>query len=139
MVDQEEILDREALIMDLQVDISLQRQVQRLGNVFELVVDNVVTCGSDDDQGVTEVLESIAEGEWVNDAERSALTGVLDRGDLVAVCRSWHFGYDLDGQVIVPADDLSPGQWIQAEFRAVTAFDTWAEVRDVSVSPKGSV
>ena len=28
--------------------------------------------------------------------------------------------------VVMPADDLQPGQWVDAEFRAVTPFDVWA-------------
>jgi len=129
-VPMEAILDREALIMDLQTDISLARQEPRLGQRFEVVVDSIVDPGSDEANGLSEVLVSLAEGCWLDDRERAELAGVLDSGVSFAVGRSYHFGYDLDGVVVMPLDSgsapLQQGQWLQAEFRGVTAYDAWA-------------
>ncbi len=128
----EVVLDREALIMDLQADISLRRQEARLGKVFDVVVDSVVQPGPDEPQGVAEVLASLADGSWRDEREREALAGVVQSGVSFAVGRSYHFGYDLDGMVILPlatagqGKRLRPGQWLQAGFRGVTAYDVWA-------------
>ena len=125
-VPDEVIHDREALIMDLQAEISLGRQQTRLGETFSAVVDEVVQPGTDEAEETGRILESLQEGVWADEREREALTGVMRSGVSLALCRSYHFGYDLDGIVVVPAGQLQPGQWIDAEFRAVTSFDVWA-------------
>jgi hypothetical protein len=38
-----------------------------------------------------------------------------------------HFGYDLDGVVVLPAGDLQAGQWLDATFTGATPWDVWAE------------
>lgn len=132
-VPQEVMLDRAALIMDLQSEISLSRQQQRLGQEFEVVVDHVVTPGADDPHGVAEVLDSLVDGSWQNDSEREALQGVVKSGQALAIGRSYHFGYDLDGIVVLPLGDvgrgerLRPGQRLPAVFAGVTAYDVWAK------------
>jgi len=125
-VPDEVIHDREALIMDLQAEISLRRQQGRLGQSFSVVVDEVVRPGTDNALEALQILESFQGGLWVAEGEREALAGVLRSGVSLALCRSYHFGYDLDGVVVMPADELQPGQWVKAEFRAVTAFDVLA-------------
>lgn len=125
----EVILDREALIMDLQADISLGRQTKRLGQTFEVVIDAVVEPGGEDKYGLAEVLASLDEGQWLTPREHESFGGVVQSGVSFAVGRSYHFGYDLDGMVVLPlaADQaLAPGQWVQAKFGGVTAYDAWA-------------
>ena len=59
-------------------------------------------------------------------AERSAVIRVIEQGGPVAVGRSHHFAYDLDGVVVMPGGGLRPGDWLDASWRAVTPFDVWA-------------
>jgi len=133
----EVILDREALIMDLQAEISLGRQVERLGKGFDVVVDRIAGPTAEDPSGAAELLESFDDASWLDDRERDDLRGVMQSGAPVAIGRSHHFGYDLDGVVIMPAGDLRPGQWLEAEFRAVTSFDCWAFPRRGNDPQKG--
>lgn len=132
-VPQEVMLDRAALIMDLQSEISMSRQESRLGETFEVVVDHVVTPGPEDSHGIAEVLDSLSEGSWPNEGERDALLGVINSGEALAVGRSYHFGYDLDGVVLMPlgsvgsGERLRPGQRLPATFTGVTAYDVWAK------------
>jgi len=128
-VPDEVILDREALIMDLQSDISLQRQESRLGRAFDVVVDEIVQPGTGQAEETGRILESFLDGSWATDPERESFAGVLGSGVSLALCRSYHFGYDLDGIVVMPAEDLQRGQWVEAEFRAVTPYDVWAARR----------
>jgi hypothetical protein len=44
----------------------------------------------------------------------------------VVLGRSWHFGYDLDGVVALPAAGLRPGDWLEVRFLAATPYDVWA-------------
>jgi ribosomal protein S12 methylthiotransferase len=125
-VPNEVIHDREALIMDLQAEISLRRQQVRLGRTFLAVVDEVVRPGTEAAQEARGLLETLVEGVWHDEGERRTLAGVLRSDVSLALCRSYHFGYDLDGIVAMPAGSLRPGQWIDVEFKAVTAFDVWA-------------
>jgi len=125
----EVIHDREALIMDLQAEISLRRQHARLGRTFSAVVDEVVRPGTEKAEEAGRILESLQDGAWADEGEREALIGVMRSGVSLALCRSYHFGYDLDGIVVMPAGKLQPGQWIDVEFRGVTAFDVWAAGR----------
>ncbi len=118
--------DREALIMDLQADISLGRQQARLGRTFTAVVDEIIHPGTEEAEETHRILESFGEGAWQDEGEHTAFAGVLRSEVSLALCRSYHFGYDLDGIVVMPADDLIPGQWVEAEFRAVTPYDVWA-------------
>jgi len=124
-VPDEEIADREARILDLQAEISLDRQRARLGKQFEILVDRV---GAPHDIDAAEVLAALADGVWSEKPERATLADVLDSGDPVAVGRSYHFGFDLDGVVLLPAGELAAGQWIRADFAAVTPFDAWARI-----------
>ena len=48
----------------------------------------------------------------------------------VAVARSEHFGYDLDGVVLLPGEGLGPGAWLPGRFAAVTPYDVLAEHAD---------
>jgi ribosomal protein S12 methylthiotransferase len=124
-VPDEVILDREAIIGDVQAEISQRRQESRLGRTWTTVVDRVVAA---DDPEVVDLLGSLAEGTWPDPAERAVLDGVCAGGGTVALARSEHYGYDLDGLVVLPGADLAPGQWIEAEFLAAGPHDTWARV-----------
>jgi ribosomal protein S12 methylthiotransferase len=135
-VPEEVSLDREALIADLQAEISQERQAARLGGRFEVVVDRIAAA-DDADEGMPELLESLAAGEWRDEAEQETLRGVCAQGADVAVGRSHHYGYDLDGVVVMPAAGLAPGRWITAEFTGVSPFDTWARPLD-GAGRKGS-
>ena len=128
-------LDREALIMDLQAGISLKRQEARLGRSFPVVVDEIVHPGTEPAQEAGRILESLGEGTWAEDREREALAGVSDSGVSLALGRSYHFGYDLDGVVVMSGAGLESGQWVEAEFRAVTPFDVWAAAAGSAGNP----
>ena len=125
-VPDEVILDREALIQGVQEDISLARQEARLGGLFEVLVDRIVPAGDLAAEGWLEVLDSLRHGSAASGP------GLLGRGpaggdpSAVAVGRSYHFGYDVDGSVLMPAGNLRPGQYVPATFAAVTATDVWA-------------
>ena len=123
----EVVLDREALITDLQSEISQRRQLTRLGRTFEVVIDEVVTAQERDDSGLDEMVEALAEGEWVGSGERKAFDGVVGSAVSLAIGRSYHFGYDLDGAVVLNAPGAAPGDLVQARFVAVTPFDVWGE------------
>ncbi len=122
-VPDELIMDREALIMDLQMDIALGRQETRLDRTWSAVVDEILPAGEADLPGVTAAL---AEGVWTDDAERSRMAGVCGDGGLLALARTEHYGYDLDGGVLLPAGDLVPGTWLDVRFVGVSPYDTWA-------------
>ncbi len=121
--------DREALISDLQTDISLERQASRLGGSFEVVIDRLEDV-DDPDSDLPDLLAGVLEGQWHDVGEQERLRGVCAAGARVAVGRSHHYGYDLDGVVVLPADGLEPGRWVQAEFAGVSPHDTWARPLD---------
>ena len=120
-VPREVVADREALILDLQAEISERRQRERLGQRHEVVVDRVVPA---EEERV--LLTALAKGSWWKKAERNGLATVLQKERSVAVGRSYHFGYDLDGIVVLAGGKYRPGEWLTARFAAVTPFDTWA-------------
>ncbi|MBE0564386.1 MAG: MiaB/RimO family radical SAM methylthiotransferase [Krumholzibacteria bacterium] len=122
-------LDREALIADLQAEISQERQAARLGGRFEVVIDRLEDA-DDPDGGLPDLLEAVLEGRWLDGAERETLRGVWAGGGRVAVGRSHHYGYDLDGVVVLPAGGLEPGRWVTAEFTGASPYDTWARPLD---------
>ena len=47
---------------------------------------------------------ALAGDDGARKPEQAVLSEVLEAGDPVAVGRSWHYGYDLDGIVALPAD-----------------------------------
>ncbi len=112
--DTEEVADREARIMDLQSEIARDRQLTRLGEEFDVVVDSV-----GDGAEWADLLEDLAGG----DRE----PGTADPGSLaagpVAVARSRHFAYETDGVVLLDGRGLAAGDWLTARFAAVTPFD----------------
>ena len=120
-VPDEVIFDREALIMDLQSEISLRRQESRVGREFDVVVDRIAPGSSDDDDDVSQILGDLADRPGGDEA-RELLAG----GGPVAVGRSYHYGYDLDGVVLLPGQGLQAGRYVKARFGAATAYDTWA-------------
>ncbi len=112
----EEVADREARVLDLQAEVSLRRQRRRLGGVHEVVVDATAPASE-----LTDLLDALAGGE------RAAGAAGPPRRGTIALARSCHFGYDLDGVVAMPGAGLRPGRRCRARFRAVTPFDVWAE------------
>ncbi|MCP4572004.1 MAG: MiaB/RimO family radical SAM methylthiotransferase [bacterium] len=119
----EVVLDRESRIMDLQAEISQGRQERRLDRNWEVVVDRIVSAADED---LPQVLAALDEGVWTDEAERTVCTGVGSDGGRLAVGRSVHFGYDLDGGVLLPADGLAPGDWLDARFCGASPYDIWA-------------
>jgi ribosomal protein S12 methylthiotransferase len=126
----EAVHDREALIMDLQAEISQSRMEERLGRRFDVVVDRIV---APDDPAMEEnarVLDSLAEASWSDEGERDGPAGVLRSGVSLALARSYHFGYDLDGMVFMDGTGLASGDWRAAEFVGATPYDVWARPAD---------
>jgi ribosomal protein S12 methylthiotransferase len=128
----EEVADREARILDLQTEIAHRRMRGRLGRKFEVVVDAVAPVGAAE-SGAAEMAAALADGVWCDDSERAALERVLEVNEPVARARSYHFGYDLDGGVLLPGRDRRVGE----EFRAVTPFDVWALPSQADLSNRG--
>jgi ribosomal protein S12 methylthiotransferase len=122
----EVVHDREAVIMDLQAEISQERMDARLGRTFDVVVDRILTADEPAMEEMRRVGDSLGEGSWSDEGERRALDGVLSSGVSLALARSYHFGYDLDGIVLMDGSNLAPGQWVRAEFTGATPFDVWA-------------
>jgi len=137
-VPDEVIFDREAIIMDLQSDISQRRQSARLGKVFDVVVDKVIDPSHDDFADAEELLRSLGDGQWLNHDENAQAWNLVEQSQPVAIGRSYHYGYDLDGVVLMPGRNLKPGQWLPAEFRAATPYDTWAMPKGSAHSSEGS-
>lgn len=118
----EEVADRESRILDLQAEISLRRQRTRLGRSWEVVVDELAPAAR-----LGDLLGALAEGESASGPipDGAAVPGAAAPGT-IALGRSFHFGYDLDGVVAMPAGTLRPGERCRARFQAVTPFDVWA-------------
>jgi len=98
----------------------------RLGRKFECVVDRVVDSDAPDADEIIRILGSLSEGAMVEGLEQIDPEGVLQPGVSLAVARSYHFGYDLDGVILMDGRGLNPGDWIDGSFEAVTPFDVWA-------------
>jgi ribosomal protein S12 methylthiotransferase len=123
----EVIMDREALIMDLQADISQKRMDGRLGSVHRTVVDRIISRDEADEEGISGIWESLGEGSWYQGQARPESPFSGGSSGTVAVGRSYHFGYDLDGVVLMPGAGLEPGQRVDARFLGVTPYDVWAK------------
>ncbi len=137
MVPAEVIYDREALIMDLQSEISQRRQSARLGKVFDVVVDKIFDPSDADFASEVEILRSMDEAHWLDSSQNRQAWALVQNPGPVALGRSYHYGYDLDGVVMMPGKNLEPGQWLSAEFRAATPYDTWALPMSSSRSSEG--
>jgi ribosomal protein S12 methylthiotransferase len=124
----EVVLDREAMVTDVQAGISLERQEERLGRIFDVVVDEVVPAGRREDAGAEELLADLADATWHGRRERAAFDGVVGSDVSLALGRSYHFGYDLDGGVLLAASGVAPGDVVKVRFAAVTPFDAWGEI-----------
>lgn len=124
----EVVLDREAMVTDVQAGISLERQEERLGQVYDVVVDEVVAAGEREDSSVEELFADLADGTWRGRRERAAFDGVVGSDVSLALGRSYHFGYDLDGGVLLAAPGATPGDVVKVRFTAVTPFDAWGEI-----------
>lgn len=122
--DPEEVADREARLLDLQHDISLERQCTRLDKVEEVVVDDI--AGPEAWRDLAEDLERAVAARSDEKAEPFAPPGCLLTGDEVAVARGAAQAYDVDGVILMPAHGLSVGQWLSARPIATTPYDTLA-------------
>ncbi len=117
----EEVADREARILDLHAEIAGRRMAARLGEVHDVVVDDA----SPEPDRVRELRGALADGVWLENADGARTQG----RPAVVLGRSQHFGYDLDGVVVLAAGDrrYEPGEWVRARFTGVTPYDVWAE------------
>jgi ribosomal protein S12 methylthiotransferase len=124
----EEVADRQARVLDLQTEISGRRLGGRLDERHEVVVDEVLDP-ADPDQAARgrELISALDAGRWRGPADRHQATAHAAGGGALALGRSVHFGYDLDGVVVLPAGDLQAGQWLDATFTGATPWDVWAE------------
>jgi ribosomal protein S12 methylthiotransferase len=127
--DREEVADREARVLDLQSEIAGRRMADRLRQSFEVVVDEVLDPADETQrERLEELTGALLEGTWTTEEARRRAAELVAAGAPLALGRSVHFGYDLDGVVVMPAGaDLVPGVWCQAEFTGVTPWDVWAE------------
>jgi ribosomal protein S12 methylthiotransferase len=122
----EEVADREARILDLQAEVAGRRMAARLGETHAVVVDEAET----ESARAAELIAALAEGMWLDGAARQQAQAWRKRGGRLALGRSHHFGYDLDGVVVLPVpvgETWRPGDWIEARFTGATPYDVWAE------------
>lgn len=121
----EEVADREARILDLQAEVAGRRMGARLGETHDVVLDEAST----DPARAAELTAALAEGTWLDPAARRQAEAWRRRGGRLALGRSHHFGYDLDGVVVLPVpagESWRPGDWLQARFTGATPYDVWA-------------
>ena len=104
-----------------------------------MVVDKIIDPSNEDSADEVEILRSLHEGHWLNPAESDDPWDLVEEAGPVAIGRSYHYGYDLDGVVLMPGRNLKPGQWLPAEFRAATSYDTWAQPRQGAQSNEGPI
>ncbi len=114
-VDPEEVADYEARLLDLQVDIALDRQRLRLGKRHRVVVDKI-----EDVDMWQDVLDDLT--ERVDDADHHWLANA----STIAVGRSDHQAYEMDGVVLLDGEGRTPGEWLEARWTAISAFDAAA-------------
>jgi ribosomal protein S12 methylthiotransferase len=121
----EEVADREARILDLQAEVAGRRMAARLGETHAVVLDEVAP----EPARASELMRALDEGTWLDDAARRQARTWLRRGGRLALGRSHHFGYDLDGVVVLPVpagQAWRPGDWLEARFTGATPYDVWA-------------
>ncbi len=125
----EDVADREARVLDLQTEISGRRMTARLGQSFEVLVDQVLDPGVEDDADRgRELSDALLDGTWLDPASQVRARGAVAAGARLALGRSLHFGYDLDGVVVLPVDGrVAAGDWLDATFTGATPWDVWAE------------
>jgi ribosomal protein S12 methylthiotransferase len=123
-VPDEEVADREARLLDLQAEVALRRQRRRLGGAYSVVVDAVVPRVD-----VVETIDALREGEWASGWNRTRVAVVGDAADPVALARTVHFGYDLDGMILLDGRGRHAGEWLTADLVAVTPWDALAVAR----------
>lgn len=132
-VPDEEVADREARLLDLQADIALRRQERhRLGGEFEAVIDAVVPR-----REAAELQAALAAGSWADLGNRGAAGPVEDGSPSVALARTWHHGYDLDGTVLLAGAAGRPGARLPVRIAAVTPFDALGIPARAAVGEKG--
>jgi ribosomal protein S12 methylthiotransferase len=121
----EEVADREARILDLQAEVAGRRMAARLGEAHAVVIDEATP----EPERAGELLDSLADGAWSNEVTRREALAWRRGGGAVALGRSHHFGYDLDGVVVLPVPagrTWRPGDWLEARFTGATPYDVWA-------------
>jgi ribosomal protein S12 methylthiotransferase len=128
----EVVADREARVLDLQAEISGRRLAARLGGRFEVVVDEILDgAASEAAARAAELADALLEGGWRSAQDRERANAILVRPQRLALGRSQHFGYDLDGVVVMPGQaNLAPGTRCEAVFTGATSWDVWAEPVD---------
>lgn len=132
-VPDEEVADREARLLDLQAEIALRRQERhRLGAEFEAVIDAVVPR-----REAAALQAALAEGSWAEGGNRGEAGPVEDRSPTVALARTWHHGYDLDGTVLLAGPAGPPGARLPVRIAAVTPFDALGIPARAAVREKG--
>lgn len=122
----EEVADREARILDLQAEVAGRRMGARLGETHTVVLDE-----TEPESGrAAELTAALADGTWLDAATRRQAQNWRRRGGRLALGRSHHFGYDLDGVVVLPVpagETWRPGDWLEARFTGATPYDVWAD------------
>ena len=128
--DPEEVADREARVLDLQAEISGRRLAAKLGGRFAVVVDEILDRADHGArQRAAELTSALLAGAWRAAADRRRAEQAIASGGRLALGRSHHFGYDLDGAVIMAAPPAAaPADWCEATFTGTTAWDVWAEI-----------
>ena len=124
-----EVADREARVLDLQAEISAERLRALLGRVFPVVVDEILDPRSPQHRArASELTAALLEGSWRAASDMRLGESRIAGRERLALGRSRHFGYDLDGVVVLPwSPGLAPGTWCEATFTGATAWDVWAE------------
>ena len=131
-VPDEVILDREALIMDLQSEISLRRQDARLGQDLRGGGRRDHRRRRTKPRSACEILAVLGRRRLGRRAGTRTAAPVYWRSEVSAGrgpelsfrLRSGRRGADARGRA------GSPGQWVEAEFTGVTPYDVWAEPVD---------
>lgn len=125
----EVVADREARVMDLQTEISQRRMTARLGEDHDVVIDEILDPDSAEQAAqIEELAAALAEGAWSSSESEAAMHNAIRSSSRLALGRSHHFGYDLDGVVVMEAaPDWSPGDWYRSRFLGATPWDVWAE------------
>lgn len=131
-VPDEEVADREARILDLQSELAGRRQRRRLGGTSPAVVDAVVPAAE-----VAETIEALREGEWAAGWNRTRVEVVGDGSGPVALARTAHEGYDLDGVVLLDGRARRPGEWLSTQIVAITPYDSLGVVDAAGIPNEG--
>jgi ribosomal protein S12 methylthiotransferase len=131
----DETADRESRVLDLQAEISGKRLLRLLGKRFQVVVDTLIDADDLPTGGqAADWTASLLDGKWRREADRERAESHIVQDRRLALGRSFHFGYDLDGMVVLPwSEGMAPGVVCEAVFTGATSWDVWAQADDSSV------